>query len=171
MTTTTAFPSQATDKPALRPSTRAQRAEIFDRRRRQGRDLAEALVARAEHLLPEDRALLNAVYRDGNSAMEVATLTGAAPRAVRRKIRTLAQRVLDPRFAFVLVHRDAWPPTRRKVATELICHGRPLRETAKHLNLSLHAVRRHADAIRVVYEAHVKGDSFNRDTANRGAHR
>lgn len=151
MKTTTAFtPIQPTSQ---RPLTRMQRAEIFDRRRRQGRDLAETLVARAEHLLPEDRALLNAIYRDGSSAREVATLTGATPRSIRLRIRKLAQRALDPRFAFVLVHRDHWPATRRKVATETILHGRTLRETASGLNLSLYTVRRHADAIRVMYEA------------------
>ena len=145
-------------KPGPRPATRLQRAVLFDRRRHQGRELAEALVARAEHLLPEDRALLSAVYRDGTSAKEIALLTGESPRAVRRRIRSLAQRVLDPRFAFVLVHRDDWPPTRRKVATEMTLHGRPMRETARRLNLSLHAVRRHADAIRAVYEARMKSD-------------
>jgi DNA-directed RNA polymerase specialized sigma24 family protein len=140
-------------RPSSRPVSRAQRAEIFDRRRRQGRDLAETLVSRAEHLLPEDRALLNAIYRDGSSAREIAILTGTCPRSVRLRIRKLAQRALDPRFAFVLVNRDQWPPTRRKVATEHILHGRPLRETASQLDLTLYAVRRHADAIRVMYEA------------------
>lgn len=136
-----------------RPALRSQRSELFDRRRRQGRELAETLVARADYLLPEDRALINAIYRDGASAMEIAQLTDACPRTVRRRIRVLAQRTLDPRFAFVLFHRQDWPPTRRMVATELILHGRPLRATARHLNLSLYAVRRHADAIRVMYEA------------------
>lgn len=163
MKTTAAFTSrpnnEAGAKPILNPpnnlrsARRTNRAEVFDRRRRQGRDLAESLVARAEHLLPKDRALINAIYRDGSSAREVATLTGATPRAVRRRIRSLAQRALDPRFAFVIVHRDQWPITRRKVATETILHGLPLRAAAKQLNLSLHTVRRHADAIRVMYEA------------------
>ena len=163
MTTTAAFTSRPTNNPGantiasqpinLKSTHRTHRAEVFDRRRRQGRDLAESLVARAEHLLPKDRALINAIYRDGSSAREVATLTGATPRAVRRRIRSLAQRVLDPRFAFVIIHREQWPPTRRKVATETILPGRPLRAAAKRLDLSLHTVRRHADAIRVMYEA------------------
>jgi len=159
MTTAALFPNTAGNqpKPDKLPINRAgsplDRAERFDRRRRQGRDLAEALVARAEHLLPEDRALIFAVYREGSSAREIASLTGATPRSVRRRIRILAQRILDPRFSFVLLHRNDWPPTRRKVATELTLHGFPLRETARRLNLSLHTVRRHADAIRVMYEA------------------
>ena len=56
-------------------------------------------------------------------------------------------------FAFVIIHREQWPPTRRKVANETILHGLPLRAAAKQLDLSLHTVRRHADAIRVMYEA------------------
>jgi DNA-directed RNA polymerase specialized sigma24 family protein len=140
-------------KNIARPASRPQRAELFDRRRHQGRELADALVARADYLLPEDRALIKAIYRDGATAMEIAQLTGVCPRSVRRRIRILAQRALDPRFTFVLFHREGWPATRRKVATELTLHGRPLREAARHLNLTLHAVRRHADAIRVMYEA------------------
>ena len=163
MTTTAAFTSRSNNSAGanaiasppnnLKSTHRTHRAEVFDRRRRQGRDIAESLVARAEYLLPKDRALINAIYRDGSSAREVASLTDATPRAVRRRIRSLAQRVLDPRFAFVIIHREQWPPTRRKVATETILHGLPLRAAAKSLDLSLHTVRRHADAIRVMYEA------------------
>lgn len=159
MTTAAVFPSATARRPeTIAPSsprqlTKYQRSEIFDRRRRQGRDLAETLVARAEHLLPEDRALLNAIYRDGASAREIATLTGVSPKSVRLRIRKLAQRALDPRFAFVLVYQNNWAPTRRKVATEHVLHGLPLRETAKRLNLTLYTVRRHADAIRVMFEA------------------
>ncbi|MCB9847030.1 MAG: hypothetical protein H6814_01310 [Phycisphaeraceae bacterium] len=181
MTSSSTLPSPSISRPRSiadpsrlpaqsRNPSRIQRAELFDRRRRQCRDLAEALVARAEYLLPEDRALLTAIYRDGASAREVALLSGATPRSIRRRIRALAQRALDPRFAFVIVHRDAWPPTRRRVATELTLHGRPLRETARLLNLTLHTVRRHADAVRVMYEAARaaatgKGDPANRDNA------
>lgn len=160
MTTAAVLPAGAANhnhetppRPMPKPISRTLRAELFDRRRRQGRDLAETLVNRAEYLLPEDRALLNAIYRDGVSVREIADLTGSHPRTVRLRIRKLAQRALDPRFTFVLTHRDQWPQTRRLVATENILHGHPLRETARQLNLSLHAVRRHADAIRVMYEA------------------
>lgn len=129
----------------------ATRSE-FDLRRRTGRDLAETIVDRSVWLMPEDRSLIETVYREGLTAIAVAQLRGESPRAVRRRIRKLVSRVLSQPYAVVMREREHWPPTRRRVATSCILQGRPLRGASKHLNLSLHMVRRQMDAIQALVE-------------------
>lgn len=106
--------------------------------------------------LPEaDAALLRAYYADGRPAAELASL-GALPddpRQVRARIRRLTTRVLSPLFAFVVAHRRAWPPTRRRVASLCFIDGRSLRQVAAALRLSLHAVRAHRRAVVELYHA------------------
>jgi DNA-directed RNA polymerase specialized sigma24 family protein len=124
-----------------------------DLRRRIPRDLADILVLRASHLLPEDRALISAVYQDNLSAIQVAELLNVSPRAIRRRIRVLVQRLLSPRFEFVTRRSRHWGPTRRKVARACVLEGRTLRDAADTLGLTLHTVRRHMDAIAAQQEA------------------
>jgi len=127
-------------------------AEAADLRRRRRRDLADLLTQRAELLPPEDRALLLSIYRENLTAREVAALRGVSPRSVRRRLRTLVERVLSPRFEVVLRERASWPPTRRRVATATVIEGRTMRQTASALTLSLHAVRRQMLAIDALIE-------------------
>jgi len=129
----------------------ATRSE-FDLRRRSGRDLAETIVNRAVWLMPEDRALIHAVYREGMTALATAELRGESPRAVRRRIRRLVARVLSDPYTVVMRERDHWPPTRRRVATACVLQGRPLRSASQHLKLSLHVVRRQMDAVHALIE-------------------
>lgn len=140
--------------PGAHPGVRARRArpEMVDLRRRDTREWAEVIATRAEHLLPDDRALVRAVFEDGLDAKRVARLQGANSRTVRRRVRALAQRVLSPEFEFVLRRRDGWPRTRRLVATACVLHGRTLREAAAHLRMTLHAVRRQMDLVRALYD-------------------
>lgn len=124
---------------------------LTDLRRRDHRDFADALLHAAEWADPADRALIEAVYREGLSAKDVARLRDEQPRAIRRRLRVLIARLLSKRFGFVLRERHAWPPTQRRVATVYFLQGRSLRETSTQLNLSLHAVRRAIDATNALY--------------------
>jgi hypothetical protein len=103
--------------------------------------------------MPQDRELINAIYGEGLTAQQVATMTGASPRRVRRRIRALAERLLSERFTFVVRHREAWPPTRRRVATACVLQGRTLRAAAKHLRISLHAVRKEMQIVGALHDA------------------
>ena len=127
--------------------------EAADLRRRRRREYAEFLVEHAQFALPADRALIEAIHRDGLSAQEVAALTGAPARTVRRRARLLAERLLSPRFAFVLLRREQWPAGRRRVAAACVLQGRTMRATARHLRLSLHAVRKEMSIIDALFEA------------------
>jgi DNA-directed RNA polymerase specialized sigma24 family protein len=127
--------------------------ESTDLRRRRRRDLVERLLERATCLPVRDLALLQAAYHDGRSAVELSMLTGTDVRSLRRQLRRLAERVLSQEFLFVLRHRDSWPPTRRRVATACILHGRPLRCASRELGISLHTVRQHYTAVVALFEA------------------
>mgnify|MGYP003869508055 CR=1 FL=1 len=123
-----------------------------DLRRRRRRDHADQLVQRAAWLAPKDRALVEAVFRDGKTATDLARLTGESPRALRRRVRALAARLASPRYLFVVHHRDLWTTGRRRVGTACFIEGRSLRAAARDLGMSLHTVRRHTAAIEAAFE-------------------
>jgi len=125
----------------------------LDLRRRQKRDYAEILAARAAWLLPEDHRLIGSIYTHGMTAQAVAQLRGESPRKVRTRVHRLVDRMMSDRFEFVLRRRESWPPTRRRVATAYVLQGRPMRATARHLHLSFHVVRRQVDVINALYES------------------
>ncbi len=128
-------------------------SEATDLRRKRRRDLVERIVERADLLAPSDRALVHAHYRDGRSVVEIASLGGGSPRSLRRRLKRLVERELDPLFTFVARSRTSWSHTRRRVATSLMLEGRSMRETGERLGLSLHTVRRHHDAVRALFES------------------
>lgn len=124
----------------------------FDLRRRPGRDVAETILLRARWLQPEDRRLVEAMYDQGMTAQALAQLRGEPARAVRVRVRRHVERMLSDRFVTVLRLRDGWPAARRRVATACVLQGRPMRDAAKHLKISLHTVRRHMEAINTLCE-------------------
>lgn len=128
-------------------------AKAADLRRKRQRTVTDELVRRAELLGPADAELLCAVYRDGRSPADLARLMGVNPRTVRVRIRRLIARLNDPLTLFVAARRRDWPRARSRVATALICHGKPMRRAARELGLTLHQIRQHESTIRTLYEA------------------
>ncbi|MCA9293780.1 MAG: hypothetical protein KDA20_08200 [Phycisphaerales bacterium] len=127
--------------------------EAADLRRRRRRELAEVLVEHAQFILPMDRALIESIYRDGQTAQHVGALNAISPRAVRRRIRQLTERLLSPRFAYVLQHREQWPTIRRRIAVACALQGRTMRETSRHLRVSLHTVRKEMGIVDALLDA------------------
>lgn len=119
---------------------------------RRRRESTERLVERAAHLPPPDRLLMEAVYRDGRSAREIAALLGARARSVSERVRRLAERLHSPEYGFVAARSGAWAPLRRRIAVGLVLHGRSERSVARELGVSLHTVRRHHEAVRMLLE-------------------
>ncbi len=132
---------------------RLVRSPGVDLRRRSVRDEAETLVARAAWALPEDRRLIEAVYREGMSARAVAELRGETAAMVRRRLRRVVVRLLSEKFVFVLRERDGWPKERRRVATACVLQGRSMRDAAKHLQVSFHEVRKQMHVVDAMLEA------------------
>lgn len=125
----------------------------LDLRKRLRRDRADSLVARAAFLPPEDRGLIEAYFRDGQTIKLLSEVHRTDPRAMSRRIRRLCERLLSDRFGFVLRNFESWSPSRRRVATATMLHGHSMRAASGVLRISLYAVRRHADAINALYES------------------
>ncbi|MEQ8770301.1 MAG: hypothetical protein RIB60_07310 [Phycisphaerales bacterium] len=120
------------------------------RRRRQGA-WVDRVLDRAEWLPASERTLVESVFRDGRTAVEIAHLTREDPRAVRRRVRRAVDRAMSDRLAFVMRARAGWSPTRRRVADLTIVEGVSMRIASQRLGLSYHTVRRHKEAIEALF--------------------
>lgn len=74
-------------------------------------------------------------------------------RTLRRRVRLLASRLMEPKFVFVMREMRDWPTARRAVAEAVVLHGLSLREAAAALSMSLHAVRREHAAVHALFTA------------------
>lgn len=107
----------------------------------------QEVVQRAEWLEESDAALVRATYRDGHAAAAVARIMQQDERGLQRRLRKLIARLVSAEFSVVIQHWGNWNSTRRAVARACVLHGRSIRVAAEQLNLSLHTVRRHREAI------------------------
>lgn len=128
-------------------------AAATDLRRKGARDYADAVLSRARALPAEERALLHAIYAEGRTATEIATLRHEDPRNLRRRVRVILKRLRDPLYAFILRQRPYLSPVRRRVATLCILHGHSIRAASERTGLSMHAVRKHLHALHALHEA------------------
>jgi len=119
----------------------------IDLRRRPEPGLVDLILMRAEYLAQSERALLEAYYRRGVDAADLALLEGKPARSIRRRVRSLSARVLDDLFVYVMRSIDRFGPTRQRIARGVYLQGTSRRAIAQQLGLSLHTVRRHCDAI------------------------
>lgn len=127
--------------------------EAADMRRRQHGAWVDRVLDRAEWLTKPDRALVESIFRDGRTAVEIAHLTREDPRAVRRRVRRAVNRAMSERLAFVMRSRSGWTSVRRRVADLTIVEGISTRLAAERLGLSYHTVRRHREAIDALFHA------------------
>lgn len=140
-----------------RPSAAGSNAARHDLRRGLTPTELERVMGRLDLLPTRERALLEAMFHDGRSAVQIATLTGEEPRTIRRQIRLVVARVLSPKFGFVMRHCGQWPASRRRVGQACVLWGFSARMTARELGITLHAVRRQLDAIHALYDAERQG--------------
>ncbi len=113
---------------------------------------AERLLDYANHLDASDRALLRAVFDRGLTSTDLAEVIGQEPRAVRRRVQRLVERIGSASFQFVMRNCDGWPSSRRRVGESIILRGSTQRRAAVQLGLSLHQVRQEIERIRALYE-------------------
>ena len=128
-----------------------------DLRRKRNAELARRVTQRASWLDHGERELALAYFDRGMSAASIGAMLGQSPRLVRKRLKHIVNRLVDPRTAYVVEHRNAWAPSRRAVAEELFLHGHSMREVAHRLGLSLHNVRKHRDAIEAMSQAQRAG--------------
>lgn len=123
-----------------------------DLRRRDARIHIEQIIGRAAYLPREERALIMAVYQQGQSYAQLADLCGQSARCLRREVKRILQRMASREFAFVAVNMDSWPSTMRRVAQTCVLEGAPVRSASASLQLSLHTVRKHRTMVRFLAE-------------------
>lgn len=109
---------------------------------------ASIALGRAEFLDPDDRALIEAYFARGLTSTQIGLMLGAHNKTVLSRLRRLILHMRSPMFEFVMRHMRTWPTPRARVAREVYLAGRSRRATAQSLGISIHAVRRHCDAIR-----------------------
>ena len=110
----------------------------------------EVIAARAEFLPEGDRALLQAVYAQGQTLRHVALLQSARPTAVSRRVRVLVKRVLHPAFAVVVARSGAWPRSLRAVGDAIFVRGMTIRAAAATCKLTFAQARAGKDAIAAI---------------------
>jgi DNA-directed RNA polymerase specialized sigma24 family protein len=125
----------------------------IDLRRARRREAIDQIVESSRVLPDAERALVQAVYRDGRTAVELAALMRESPQRVRRRLKSIVKRLANPRLAFVVAASDAWPERRRRIARAVYIEGRSIRQIAREQEVSLYAVRRHVLAIEALFEA------------------
>ena len=84
--------------------------EGADLRRRRRGAWVDRVLDRAEWLPASERSLVESVFRDGRTAVEIAHLTREDPRSIRRRVRRAVDRAMSGRLAFVMRTRGEWTP-------------------------------------------------------------
>ncbi|MEQ9096212.1 hypothetical protein AY599_08585 [Leptolyngbya valderiana BDU 20041] len=125
----------------------------LDMRRKQRRALVTRVLDAADHLPPEERQLLIAIYGRGMAVSEAAVMLGTPERQLRRRVRALVRRVCDPTFDAAVRLSPDMPRQLRQVARLKAIEGLPMRQIAQRLGVSYHTVRKHYDAFRALIEA------------------
>lgn len=158
------------DTPEALDPTTTPPGDPADLRRKRRRAFADRLLELSVNLPDHDRTLIEASFRDSLRVVELASLVhGQSPtdtqiRAMRRRIRMLVRRLLNPRFDFVLralvnaegIARAPWSPLRARVAREYFLQGRTMRAIASDARVSFYLIRRHRDAVEGLFDMHSK---------------
>lgn len=117
----------------------------------------ERVLLLASHLPETQRALLEAIYRDGMTPLAIARLSGTTSRAVRRRASLIIARITSPAYAVAVTHACGWPALRAGVARRCVVEGMGVRATARMLGVSVHAVRGELLRIRAIADAMTLG--------------
>jgi DNA-directed RNA polymerase specialized sigma24 family protein len=116
------------------------------------REVVEELLRRAPALDAGERALIEAVFKAGRSAAQIAMLTGERKRLVRARVRRLMARALSREFEFVMMRACRWPRMVRLVAEQRFIRGLSMREVGRALDMRLHTVRKHCEWVKFEME-------------------
>ncbi len=119
---------------------RAETAALLRRLDRRAR--VEHLLELARHLAGPERALVEAVYRDGQSVADYARRHRLTTRTAQHRLRTILMRLNSREFQSLVNRLPSFPRPLRAPARRLVLEGRGLRHTARLTGQSLHTVRR-----------------------------
>jgi len=124
----------------------------LDMRRKRRRALVTRILDAADHLPPDERQLLLAIYGRGMPVSEAAIMLGVPERQLRRRVKALVRRVCDPSFDAAVRLGPELPRQIRQVARLTAIEGLPMRQVAQRLGISYHNVRKHRDAFHAMVD-------------------
>ena len=125
----------------------------LDMRRKRRRALVTRILDAADHLPPDERQLLLAIYGRGMPVSEVAMMLGTPERQLRRRVKALVRRVCDPSFEAAVRLGPQLPRQIRQVARLTAIEGLPMRQVALRLGISYHNVRKQRGAFLAMVES------------------
>ena len=146
-----------TPTPTPGPRRRTSRRDHRSPAARAGRDLAERLVMLAPHLPPNERALVESVFGDGKTCVDLARLIGRNPRSVRAQLARITARMSQPLFAWVVLHESSLPRALRTIARDCILHGKSVADVARAHNIPYHQARQMRQALITLARTRVIG--------------
>lgn len=112
--------------------------------------LTEEIVHVGRLLDDSDQALIRAVYERGVALKALASIHNCSRGRIHHRLCMLVRRMRSPLFRLALRERESWPADRRTIAETVVLRGRPQREAAEHLGVSLHRVRMELEQLKAL---------------------
>lgn len=106
------------------------------------RDLAGLLQTRAHLLTGQDRALLTMYLENGGNFCQMARLAGLCATSIARKIRRIAERLVDETYPMCLRHRDQFSDLELAIAKDYFVRGRSMTRISQARNVTYYCVRK-----------------------------
>jgi len=135
---------------AGRTRTRRVREKVQDLRLHRTPTLAEEIAARAEFLLPAERVLLEQAFVQGWPIHAIAALSGRPPRAIRRHLKRLADRVMADTYFTVISHSRGWSNEMKAIGAAVFIRGLSAVAAAKETGIPYRAALLHVQTIRTL---------------------
>ncbi len=123
------------------------------RRLKRLRAESEGIMRLANHLSREDRLLLIQRYEHGLTYADIARLSGATPRTVKRRILTLLRHLHSDAYRFMISRGHILPEEVRRTAAALILERQTLRDVSRNTGHPVHTIREHLQVVRALAKA------------------
>lgn len=85
-------------------------------------------------------------------------MLGEPERRLRRRVRALVRRVMDPAFPVVVARSGQWPRPVRRVAEMVVVEGLSVREVSQRTGESYHTVRQRLTSVRALVDSAPAGE-------------
>lgn len=106
------------------------------------RNLAGLLQTRAHLLTGQDRALLTMYLENGGNFCQIARLAGLCATSVARKIRRIAERLVDETYPVCLRHRGRFSDLELAITKDYFVRGRSMTRISQARNVTYYCVRK-----------------------------
>ncbi|MEM6391178.1 MAG: hypothetical protein AAF797_00090 [Planctomycetota bacterium] len=125
-----------------------------DQERRRSRSRAvDRLLEWGAYLPPEDRVVLEWVYREGRSVAALARERGVPADRLQRQLRRVLKRMKHPRYRYTAKSLGLFPQHLQVTAKQRFLWGYSLRQMEARRRLSLHKLRVQVTTLETLIDA------------------